>query len=170
MENGMNRSERPRARTAGLVIQELEGETLVYDEDRHQAHCLNGPSAAVWRACDGTRTMTEVAALLGDQYPGADEDTASYALQQLAERHLLDESSESLGGRTPESPEPRRVTRREMVRKAAMSGLAVGLAIPVVKSIVAPTPAHAFSCIPSGHPCSSSAQCCSGLCLGGQCI
>src|SRR5258708_10867387 len=33
-------------RTKGLVVTELKGEMLVYDLERHRAHCLN-PAAAV---------------------------------------------------------------------------------------------------------------------------
>ena len=43
----------PAARTSGLVVRELAEETLVYDEERHRAHCLNRTAALVWRHCDG---------------------------------------------------------------------------------------------------------------------
>jgi len=41
---------RPRKRRDGLVVQELPEETLVYDLERHKAHCLEAASAAVWEA------------------------------------------------------------------------------------------------------------------------
>jgi Coenzyme PQQ synthesis protein D (PqqD) len=162
LNNRMQEPERPKARSDGLVVEQLDDETLVYDTDRHQAHCLNGPSAIVWRACDGTRSEAELAAVLAQSHPGLDGDATAYALQQLAERRLLEPPAE------PQAP--RGVTRRELVRKAAIGGLALGLSVPVIKSIVAPTPAHAFSCVPTGGGCSSSAQCCSGVCFAGHCI
>lgn len=51
----------PRSREAGLVVQELHEEALVYDLERHKAHCLNQIAARVqnqptildgWRACE----------------------------------------------------------------------------------------------------------------------
>jgi hypothetical protein len=43
----------PRMRAYALVIDDLPDEVLVYDLERHQAHCLNHTAALVWRACDG---------------------------------------------------------------------------------------------------------------------
>lgn len=164
MEQSVDRSGRPMARTEDLAVEQLDGETLVYDLRRHRAHCLNGASATVWRACDGTRTLTDLARVLAGAFPGSSEETAAYALQQLADRHLLE-------GPTPVQPSGSgRRTRREILRRAAIGGVAVGLGVPMVRSIVAPTPAQAFSCIPSGGSCTSSAQCCSGVCAGGTCL
>src|SRR2546428_7062431 len=53
---------RPRQRRDGLVVQELPEETLVYDLERHKAHCLEAVAAAVWEACDGHRTVEQIAA------------------------------------------------------------------------------------------------------------
>jgi hypothetical protein len=58
------------------------------------------------------------------------------------------------------------VTRRELIRRL---GLAAAASLPLVTSIVAPTPAQAASCLPSGQPCTSSLQCCSAVCAGGAC-
>jgi hypothetical protein len=43
----------PQARTEGLTVRELAEETLVYDKERHKAHCLNRTAACVWKHCDG---------------------------------------------------------------------------------------------------------------------
>ena len=51
----------PQARQEGLIVQELSEEVLVYDQQRHQAHCLNQTAAVVWRQCDGRRGAQEVA-------------------------------------------------------------------------------------------------------------
>ena len=42
-----------RKREGHLVIDELPDEVLVYDLDRHKAHCLNQTAALVWQHCDG---------------------------------------------------------------------------------------------------------------------
>jgi hypothetical protein len=149
----------PRARTEGLVIQELPDEVLVYDRDRDKAHCLNQSAALVWRYCDGKTTVTNMAKRLEhDLKTGrVDEKVVWYALSQLSKDHLLEEELAPpalLAG----------MSRREMVR---VLGVAAVVAIPLVTSIVAPTPAQASTCLNSGSPCSSSAQCCSGNCTGG---
>ncbi|MCV4613842.1 PqqD family protein, partial [Escherichia coli] len=55
----------PKARTGGLVTQDFDKELLVYDLQTDRAHCLNETAAAVWRACDGTKSVNEIAAAVG---------------------------------------------------------------------------------------------------------
>jgi hypothetical protein len=57
-----------------------------------------------------------------------------------------------------------------MVKKMAILAAAAGFAAPIVSTVLAPTPAHAFTCLHSGMPCGSDAQCCSGFCNGVVCI
>ncbi len=58
----MNRTQHlPQMRAHGLVVDDLPDEVLVYDLDRHQAHCLNRSAALVWRACDGHSDPAEIA-------------------------------------------------------------------------------------------------------------
>jgi hypothetical protein len=58
------------------------------------------------------------------------------------------------------------MSRREVVRALALTA---AVAVPVVASIVAPTPAQAASCFPNGSGCETSAECCSGFCNLGVC-
>jgi hypothetical protein len=156
----MDSSACPMARTQGLAVEELDGELLIYDLDRDKAHALNPESALVWRSCDGQRSVEEIAAIVApDADPVARLEIVWLALKQLDQRRLL------LGSRDA----PPDVSRRDLMRKAAMTG-AVVLAIPVVRSIVAPTAAQAASCLPPGSPCTTTVQCCSGLCSGGFCV
>jgi hypothetical protein len=61
----MKRSDRaPQARRSQLVIKELASETLVYDESKHRAHCLNQAAAFVWKHCDGCRSISTLARLM----------------------------------------------------------------------------------------------------------
>ena len=57
----------PRARKNGLVIKELPHETLVYDLERDEAHCLNQTAAQVWKRCDGKTTVAKMAGLLQEK-------------------------------------------------------------------------------------------------------
>jgi hypothetical protein len=151
---------RPLARKDGLVIQELPDEVLVYDLDRDRAHCLNETAAFVWQRCDGRTTTDEIARLLGKKVNASvDEKVVWFALDQLGRNHLM----------TTRPVPPQLIAgmnRREMVRAL---GLAAVVAVPVVASIVAPTPAQATTCLTSGSVCTTSGQCCSGLCSGGLC-
>lgn len=152
---------RPVARKQGLVIQELPDEVLVYDLDRDRAHCLNTTAAFVWQHCNGRNTTAQIAQTLGRQFDCAvDEKIVWMALDQLGRNHLLD--------RRPAPPAALMgMDRRAMVRAL---GLAAVVAIPVVKSIVAPTPSQAATCFPKGAACSVTAQCCTGLlCISNKC-
>ena len=51
----------PEARKEGLVVQHLSDEVLVYDQQRHKAHCLNETAALVWMRCDGKTTVVSMA-------------------------------------------------------------------------------------------------------------
>jgi hypothetical protein len=149
----------PRARREGLVIQELPDEVLVYDRERDKAHCLNQTAALVWKYCDGKTTVSTMARRLERDLntSAVDEKIVWYALGQLSKDHLLEESvmpPTMLGG----------MTRRQMVQ---VLGVAAVIAIPLVTSIVAPTPAQASTCVPTGGAGAcpgSGANCCSTLC------
>lgn len=149
---------RPRARGEGLLVRELDGEVLVYDLESHRAVCLNPAAALVWRRCDGRETVAGLARALSEELPApAAEEAVSLALRQLAREGLLTQ-------RVPSNTT--RVTRRELIRRL---GLATAAALPLVTSIVAPTPAQAASALGPGQPCNSSLECQSGLCSGGTC-
>lgn len=146
----------PHARKEGLVVKELSGEVLVYDRERNKAHCLNSTAALVWEYCDGKTPVAQIArAIEGEINAPVDEDVIWLGIEQLSKTHLLRERAKQL-------PAPQAgVSRREVMKRI---GLAAAVALPVVTSIIAPTAAQAANCTPSGQACSSSAQCCSGLC------
>jgi hypothetical protein len=154
----------PLARTDQLVVRELPDEMLVYDLDRHKAHCLNKAAALVWKHCDGQMTVAEVARLLERELATlVEDDVAWLALGQLRRFHLLEEESNTILGM--------KVTRRDLVRKY----LPAALALPVILSISSPAAALAVSgaCAaatnrPNGCPCAFG-QCQSGCCSGGTC-
>ena len=148
----------PLARREGLVIQELPDEVLVYDRERDKAHCLNQTAALVWGYCDGKTTVPTMARYLERDLKteAVDEKIVWYALNQLSRDHLLDDGFVTpaiIGG----------MTRRQMVH---VLGVAAVIAIPLVTSILAPTPAQAATCKPTGTACGGGAECCSGQCPG----
>lgn len=124
----------PAPRREALAVRKMGDETLVYDLLRHRAHCLEEVVAAVWRHCDGKRSVADIARQVGEEIGrpvGADE--VSVALVRLQRARLLD------GAFVARMP-----SRREWLKKAAgLSGLAI-------VSIAAPTPVEAATCLPLG--------------------
>jgi Coenzyme PQQ synthesis protein D (PqqD) len=140
----------PVARHEGLVIRELPEELLVYDSETHEAHCLNETAAAVWKLCDGETSVPEIASKLSATAgTEIDEDVVWLALEDLWKRDLL------VGEPAPDDEAA--MSRSQLLRR---SGIAAAIAVPVVMSVVAPTAAHAATCIPSTQPCSPGQTCC----------
>jgi hypothetical protein len=141
----------PRARV-DCLSREFDSELLIYDPQRNVGHCLNSTAAAAWKLCDGNNSPSQIARTLSRQLSvPMGESVALLALDELADAHLLVERVVPA----------KRLSRRVAVRRI---GIAAAVALPLVTSIVAPTPANAASCFPDGHACVSAAQCCSGRC------
>lgn len=148
----------PRAREDGLVVKVLSDEVLVYDLERHQAHCLNSAAALVWRHCDGRTTVHEVATLLGTELKSAaDEELVRLALDELRKANLLGAAV------NPQTESARRVSRRALIRK--LGGVAVAL-LPLVTSMVVPEAAAAQSIncgsFTTQQSCENPLKACSG--------
>jgi len=160
------------ASNEGLLVRELAGELVVYDLERHEAHCLNRTAAFVYAQCDGRTSPAEIASRLETEFAApADEDLVWQALEQLDGARLLRHKH------TP-PPEPWAHSRREVVRRV---GLGVAVLLPVVTSILVPTPAEAaVTCVDASQCLSnigmscyvSSPALCDGTCTcrpGGTC-
>jgi len=132
----------PKARSKNLIVQEVDDEVLVYDTERDKAHRLNAAAAAIWRRCDGRREVRDLAADMP-------EDVVVLALQQLQKASLLE-------GELPQGAA--RMSRRAIARTIGIAAIA----LPVITTIVAPTPAQAASNIPHNSPCATQS--------GGVCI
>jgi hypothetical protein len=153
-------SYRPLARSTDLVIEALGEELLIFDSVHQRAHSLNPAAAAVFRAADGTRTPHELAT-----QAGLDEDATLLAIADLERCHLL------AGHATGPA-----ISRRVALRKAALAGAGIGVAIPVIRSITAPSAALAASaCIATSRTgdggCLAPADCCdqNAACVQGNC-
>src|SRR3990172_2529208 len=82
----------PRARNKGLVVRGLPDEVVVYDLERHRAHCLSLTTARIWRSCDGKRASAEIAAHLRSKTGlPIDEDVVLFTLRRLSRARLLQE-------------------------------------------------------------------------------
>ncbi|MGD8894444.1 MAG: PqqD family protein [Acidobacteriota bacterium] len=163
---------KPVARKSGLLLRELADEVVVYDQERHEAHCLNRTAALVFRNADGRRSVTDLAALLSpESAPGA-EGLVEMALEQLSGAHLLENAP-------PPVPEAA-LARRDVMRRV---GIGAAVLLPLVSSVLAPSPAEAAAtCVDgNGGGCvgNDGANChcgvpseCPGICVcsGGTCV
>ncbi len=163
----------PRARREGLLVEPLEDEVLVYDLERHRAHCLNATAAFVWEHCDGERDVGELCRLLEEELGSpATPEIVELALDRLHRARLLETA--------PAREMPRGQTRRQAIRRMAK----VGIALPLVMTIVTPLPAQAATQISAwdcwSDPAGNRGKCCSngrkciqwfgwGLCWGQTC-
>src|SRR5919206_3923636 len=119
----------PQARSENLIVEELDGEVLVYDIDRDRAHCLNSTAALVWKLCNGRRTPGDIArelqlttetrdandstrAIKASALKGTDE-LVWLALDQLSRDHLLDDKTFT-ASRVP------LISRREAIRRVGI--------------------------------------------------
>jgi hypothetical protein len=140
----------PKARKDRLIIKELPDETLVYDLDTDKAHCLNETAALVLKHCDGGKTVDDLALLMKDYTTvGGDPTIVWLALEELNKAKLLVD--------VPSKPAHlSQVSRRQVIKTLGVAAAS----LPIVISIISPTPAQAASPCNSGDPCTSPADCC----------
>jgi hypothetical protein len=146
-----------------VIVRQLRDELLLYDSDTNNAHGLNSVAAKVWRLCDGRRSVADIIRTLNqkDDSPLA-ESIVWAALTRLQESKLLLNQVPALATRNV-------LSRRTVIRR--MGGAAMAL-VPVITSILVPTPAEAASpCRHNLQPCpQGNSQCCSNLCVVGFCV
>ena len=118
----------PVARDEGLLVEHVGDETVVFDADTKEAHCLSALAAVIFANCDG-RTTVESLAEIASRRMNEPIETAQVldALAQLEERDLME----------PRAPSQIGHTRRGVIRKTAVMGGAVA-ATPLITSILAP--------------------------------
>lgn len=160
----------PLSRKENIVVQELDGEVLIYDLSENKAFCLNETSALVWEMCDGNKSISEISEGLGKKLNSkASEDLVWLAIDQLKKEKLIANSEEiayDFNG----------MSRRDVIKKV---GLGTMIALPIVTGLIAPTAINAQSrratCTVTGTPGGQTADvgnCCpcnnTGDCAGFQ--
>ena len=125
-------------------MRQLPDELLVYDLERHEAHCLNRTAALVFNRADGQTTVRDIAHALRRELNASGGDRLAWlALDRLDRAHLLDDVPTPPAGVAGHS-------RRDLLRRA---GLAAAL-LPVVSSILVPTVAEAAgTCVQGSVGC-----------------
>jgi Coenzyme PQQ synthesis protein D (PqqD) len=144
----------PRARQASLIIKEVDGETLVYDLETDQAHCLNHTASQIWKSCDGQTSVDEIAVnLRANADARVDENVVWLALDQLEKFKLLENPVAKpayLSG----------LSRRQVVRAIGVAAIVA----PLITSMVVPTAAQGGPQLNLGECCNNPNQCISNCC------
>ena len=148
----------PKARRHDIVCEEVLDDYVVYDLVRHHAHALNSTASRVWTWCDGETDRAHLANRLAEHLEsgeGEAELVLDLALDRLNGAGLLEPGSTSSSG----AP----ITRRSVLRRLTMGGVAVLL--PVVYTLSAPQPVAAASCNKAGKVCPNpNGKPCCGIC------
>ncbi|MBX7172343.1 MAG: PqqD family protein [Pyrinomonadaceae bacterium] len=166
----MNLGYNPLSRKDNIVIQEINGEVLIYDLAKNKALCLNETSAMVWHLCDGKTSVAEMSRILTKKVKeNVSEDIIWLAVHQFQKDDLIEKSKQI---NTPFEG----MNRREIVKRI---GFASMIALPIISSIIAPAAINAASTIcgcngnnnsfssDGGCPCNSNNDCCTNVCGGG---
>jgi len=165
MKTGTNLA--PRARNENLIVKELKNELLIYDLERNTAYCLNHTAFLVWKQCDGTRTVSDIAALLTTELAlPVGDDLIWVALEQLSKDRLLAESI-----KRPQAMAGAGVSRRRTLKRLGVA--AAVIAVPVVTSLVVPRASAAASgppCPPACTPAGGECVACGKTCIAGTCM
>ena len=130
-------TDKPRVRQSDVFSEEIQEERVIYDNSNQRVHHLNPTMSWVWSHCDGSRTIDELTVAMQNA-TGSDDARGLIAsgLAQLAEANLLEPGSVDL---TALEGERSTVSRRA----AVVAGISI--AVPIMTSILAPTPAAAKS-------------------------
>jgi Coenzyme PQQ synthesis protein D (PqqD) len=126
----------PLSRKSNIVVQELDGEVLIYDLIDNKAFCLNETSALIWQFCDGNKSVNEISQLLGEKLnTSTNEDLVWLAIDQLKKEKLIENDTEL-------SSPFQGMNRRQVIKKV---GLGTMIALPIIASLTAPLAIHAVS-------------------------
>jgi hypothetical protein len=128
---------KPRVRQIDLLSEELQGERVVYDNSNNKVHRMNATMSWLWNRCDGSRTIDDlISAMQSDTGHGDARDLIIEGLHQLADANLLEPGSVDLNTLG---------SARNMVSRRVAVAAGVSIAVPILTSILAPTPASAKS-------------------------
>lgn len=154
-----NKTTLPDLRTRNIVVKELPDELLIYDLDKNKAFCLNKTARLIMDECDGVSTIEEAVKSLNRKLKtNISEEMIWMVIEQLKKADFIEQDYQV-------PIETTRVTRRKILQSAA----ALGIALPMITTLVAPMAVNAQSgCIPiEGGRCNLQVNDC---CPPGVCI
>ncbi len=173
-------------RREDLVLEELDGEAILYDPRYGAVHRFNAVTLFVWDLCDGSRTITDIAQRLTKLCEFNPVEALDGVLRVIAELSTLDlvqgapvepmnktkvpwwtkapEPAASAVRTYQDGPEPVRLSRRELLRGGVTK---LAFAAPVIATFFA-SGAYAsggnglfsFDCKLNGFSCTADGDCC----------
>ena len=148
---------RPIARAEGLLIESVGEETVVYDTEAKEAHCLKSLAAAVFMYADGTKTASDIAELAAYRMgTPVTEAEVNDAFAQLDSCALLDQGPVVVH-------KSNGMSRRDVLKRfGVVAGVAA--ATPLIATVSA-SAAPGDSKIPTGGCCGSTRT---DTCTGGN--
>jgi hypothetical protein len=161
MRERMNAASIPAPRGEGLIVEPVGDETVVYDLETKDAHCLKPLAAFVFGHVDGRRTVGEIASLAPDKLSGVTEKDVISAIEELQSVALLEQPPQLDDQLTVVK---NGVGRREMLKRMAFAGAAATAATTMVTTIAAPSALAACTGQQGGCACTQNKECSSGHC------
>jgi len=133
----MNKSkcdQKPLTKKDFIVVEESPNEALIYDSAKNKLHILTPVATTVWKSCDGKTSVSEIThKLKAGLNNDLGEEVTWLALEELEKNGLL-ETSVNIPQET--------ISRRAVLKTAALT---VAVSLPLVTTLMAPSPAHAQS-------------------------
>ena len=74
------------------LLEDMDGEMLLYNPENSTTLHLNGPSVIVWELCDGERSVEQIIATVKEAYPeqaGQIADDIVNVVEDLSSRKVL---------------------------------------------------------------------------------
>src|SRR5271167_1121318 len=119
--------ENPIAKSENLLVEDVAGELLIYDTSTNRAHCLNESAAAIWRHCDGNRSIDSLANHLFPKLEASDaRQLVGVGVERLRRRRLVE-------GTATGAPIVD-MSKRQLLKKVAVLAAAAGVMAPLVSS------------------------------------
>lgn len=154
-------AKKPVARSDDLLVEQVGDETVVYDLETKQAHCLKPLASFVFARSDGQTAIKELVSLANEQFG------TPISVEQLAD--TVDElESAGLLQRPPVLVQTG-ISRRDMVRKVAFAGATATVAGTMVTTIGAPTALAACSNQGAGCSCDPTTGTSNRTCASNHC-
>jgi len=78
------------------LLEDMDGEMLLYNPSNSTTLHLNGPSVIVWELCDGERSVQEIIDMVKEAYPDQAEqviEDVKAVIEDLSERKVLELAS-----------------------------------------------------------------------------
>jgi len=69
------------------LLEDMDGELLLYNPESAVTLHLNGPSMIVWQLCDGERTDQQIIEMVKEAYPQQAEQISGDVATVLADLH-----------------------------------------------------------------------------------